>query len=145
VHYYLLDVNVPLTLIWSRHENQAEAQAWFRKAGHKARATNPLNQLGLLRLLTNSAVGRSSVNAVSALEVLEQATRNPGHPFWPPVKELPAMVRSLSGKVQGHRQWTDAVLLGRAAAREGALLTFDSGVRELGSRELGAHIHVLRT
>ncbi len=141
---YLLDVNVFFALLWPRHEHHAIAQAWFGRAGRDTWATNPLTQLGVLRLLTNPAVGRGSVNAITALEALEQATRHPGHEFWPLEGPLPALLRGVAGRVQGHRQWTDAILLAQAAGRGGALVTFDAGVRELASRDLAGHVHVLK-
>jgi predicted nucleic acid-binding protein len=67
---HLLDVNVLLALVWPRHESHAAAHAWFAKSGHKAWATSPLTQLGVLRLLTNPAVTQGTVSAAAALEAL---------------------------------------------------------------------------
>jgi len=39
---------------------------------------------------------------------------------------------ALASGFQGHRQWTDAVLLWQATERGGVLVTFDSGVKTLG-------------
>ena len=60
---YLLDVNVLLALLWPPFESHEAAHAWFVKSGRHAWATNPLTQLGVVRLLTNPSVMRGAVGA----------------------------------------------------------------------------------
>ena len=139
----LLDVNMLFALVWSHHENHAAAHAWFASSGHLGWATNALTQLGVLRLLTNTTVTNGTVDATSALAVVTEATRHPGHEFRPLNREscsnLPALARSL----QGHRQWTDAVLPSHAVSRKGVLVTFDKGLEALAGREFGSRVHTL--
>lgn len=52
----LVDVNVLLALLWPRHEGHLAAHAWFAKSGHRAWATNPLVEVGVLCLLTSPSV-----------------------------------------------------------------------------------------
>lgn len=141
---HLLDVNVFLALVWPRHTDHAAAHAWFGKSGHQGWATNPLTQLGLLRLLTNPAVTQGAVSAVTALELLAQAIHHPGHEFWPLDRELPPGLRTFSPRIIGHRQWADTLLLCHAAEHGGALVTFDAGIRELADRQLRRHLLVLK-
>lgn len=140
----LMDVNVLLALLWPRHESHSAAHAWFAKSGHRAWATNPLVQLGVLRLLTNPAVTHGAVSSVTALQVLSEATSQSGHEFWPLDREMPASLASLAGRVKGHRQWTDAVLLWQARSHDGVLVTFDSGVKQLAASEFGSHVLLLK-
>ena len=140
----LPDVNVLLALLWPGHEGNAAAHSWFAKSGQQAWATNPLTQLGLLRLLTNPAVTQGSVSAATALEVLSEATSHAGHEFWPLNREAPAGLKPVAARIQGHRQWTDALLLCHARERHGVLVTFDSGVKELASGELSDHVLLLK-
>ncbi|MGD0497719.1 MAG: TA system VapC family ribonuclease toxin [Bryobacteraceae bacterium] len=140
----LADVNVLLALVWPRHEGHAAAHAWFAKSGRRGWATNALTEIGLLRLLTNPAVTQGAVSAAAALEVLREATTHPGHEFWPLDRELPAGLKTVAGRIQGHRQWTDALLLQHAAQRDGILVTFDSGVKELAAGDLGGRVLVLK-
>jgi len=140
----LADVNVLLALLWPRHESHAAAHAWFLKSGHRAWATNPLTQLGVLRLLTNPAVTQGTVSALSALQVLSEMTSHVGHEFWPLDREPAAGLKLLAGRVRGHRQWTDALLLGQSADRDGVLVTFDSGVKELAGADFGDHLLLLK-
>ncbi len=141
---HLLDVNVFLALVWPRHADHAAAHAWFGKSGHQGWASNSLTQLGLLRLLTNPAVTQGAVSAATALELLAQATRHPGHEFWPLDRELPPGLRASAPRVLGHRQWADTLLLCHAAEHGGTLVTFDAGIRELAHRELRKHLLVLK-
>jgi len=141
---HLPDVNVLLALVWPRHESHAAAHAWFSKFGRQAWATNPLTQLGVLRLLTNPAVTQGAVSAATALAVLSEATSHAGHEFWPLDRPAPASLKPLASRLRGHQQWTDALLLCHAMQRRGVLVTFDSGVKELAAGELSAHVLLLK-
>jgi hypothetical protein len=141
---YLLDVNVLLALVWPRHESHDAAHAWVAKSGHKAWATSPLTQLGVLRLLTNPAITQGAVNAAAALEAVDEATRHEGHEFWPLDRNMTIGLKELTARLQGHRQWTDAVLLWQAAEHGGVLATFDSGVKALASRDAGGRVLILK-
>lgn len=98
-----------------------------------------------LRLLTNPTVTQGAVSAVTALEVLKEATSHPGHEFWPLDHELPAGLKALAAKVRGHQQWTDALLLWQATERDGILVTFDAGVKDLATGELRGHLELLKS
>lgn len=141
----LVDVNLLLALVWPRHESHQTAHAWFAKSGQRAWATNPLTQLGVLRLLTNPQVTQGAVSANTALEVLREATGHPGHEFWPLDSPLPDSVQTLSARIRGHHQWTDAVLLGQAVQRDGVLVTLDAGVKTLAPAEFAAHVLLLKS
>lgn len=142
---YLLDVNVLFALLWSRHASHAAAHAWFSRSGHQAWATSPLTQLGVLRLLTNPAVTMGAVRAPAALDVLQEAASHPRHEFWALGRGFPAGLKPFANRVRGHRQWPDLVLLWQAAERDGVLVTFDSGVRDLAATDLGAHVLLLES
>lgn len=51
---------------------------------------------------------------------------------------------AVAQRVQGHRQWTDAVLLWHAAERDGVLATFYSGMKQLASRDFGGRVLLLK-
>jgi toxin-antitoxin system PIN domain toxin len=141
---HLLDVNVLFALLWPRHEGHSSAHAWFAKAGRRAWATNPLTQLGVLRLLTNPAVTQGALSAARALEVVAQAMLDEGHEFWPLDQAMAAGLTAVAQRVQGHRQWTDAVLLWHVAERDGVLTTFDSGVKQLAGHEFSGRVLLLK-
>jgi hypothetical protein len=141
---HLPDVNVLLALLWPRHECHAAAHAWFAKSGQHAWATNVLTQLGVVRLLTNPTLTKGAVSAVAALGVLSEATTHAGHEFWSLDHEIPTGLTPLAAKIRGHQQWTDALLLWQAMQRDGVLVTFDSGIKELATGELSGHLWLLK-
>ena len=141
---HLPDVNVLFALVWPRHEAHAAAHSWFSKSGHQAWATNPLTQLGVLRLLTNPAVTQGSVSAATALAVVAEATHHAGHEFWPLHHDVAPALKPLSPRLRGHGQWTDALLLVQAMEQRGVLVTFDSGVKELAAGRLADHVLILK-
>jgi len=140
----LLDVNVLLALLWPRHQGHSAAHAWFARSGQRAWATSPLTQLGVLRLLTNPAVTQGAVNATTALVVLTEATRHAGHEYWPLNGDVCAGLKSVTARLQGHQQWTDAALLWQAIEHKGVLVTFDAGIKKLADREQGGLVLVLK-
>ena len=141
---HLLDVNVLLALVWPRHESHGAAHAWFARSGHKAWATSPLTQIGVFRLLTNPAVTQGAVSAAGALEAVTEATRHEGHEFWPLDRGMTIGLKALAARLEGHRQWTEAVLLWQATERGGVLVSFDSGVRALASRDAANRVVILK-
>jgi uncharacterized protein len=142
---HLPDVNVLLALVWPRHESHAAAHEWFQKFGRHAWATNALTQLGVLRLLTNPAVTQGAVSAATALRVVREATQHAGHEYWPLDREILSGLELIAPRLTGHRQWTDAMLLGLARKRDGIFVTFDSGVKELAVAELKNCLLVLKS
>jgi len=141
---YLLDVNVLLALIWPRHVGYGAAHAWFARTGHKAWATNPLTQLGVLRLLTNPAITQGVVSPPSAREAVHEATRHPAHEFWPMQSEPAVSLKEMAGRLHGHQQWADACLLVHAMEHSGVLVTFDAGIAAFAKREAQAQVVLLK-
>ena len=141
---HLLDVNVLLALVWPRHEHHPAAHRWFEKSGRRAWATNSITQLGVLRLLTNPAVTHRAVGAATAFEVLSRAIRHEGHEFWSLDNNIVPCLEAFVRRIQGHQQWADAALLSHAAAREGVLVSFDTGLKSLAGREFGDSLLLLK-
>jgi toxin-antitoxin system PIN domain toxin len=140
---WLVDVNVLFALLWPRHVHHGAATEWFATQGNRGWATNPITELGVLRLLTNPAVTRSAVNAATALRVLAEATAHPNHEFWSLDRSIAVMIGASGGGVSGHRQWTDAVLLTQAFQRKGRLVTFDAGIESVADAATRGHLTVL--
>lgn len=140
----LPDVNVLLALLWPRHEAHAAAQRWFETQGSRAWATSPLTELGVLRLLTNPLITQGAVTSSAALSVVTEFTTHKGHEFWPLERKTMLGISAFVGRIRGYRQWTDAALLAQAAARDGVLVTFDSGLKELAPRDSQDRVLLLK-
>lgn len=83
-----------------------------------------------MRALTNPVVAKRAVTIENALEVLSHVVALAGHRFLQEDigfehADVPA------SRLRGHRQVTDAYLLGIAIRNSGRLVTFDRGLRDL--------------
>jgi toxin-antitoxin system PIN domain toxin len=141
---HLADVNVLLALLWPRHVHHAAAQAWFAAQGHRGWATNPVTQLGVIRLLTNPAVTKDAVNGRTALSTLALATGHPKHHFWPLDQPVTSLLAGAGSSVTGYRQWTDLFLLRQAVEKKGKLITFDAGLASVSDKESRASLLILK-
>lgn len=127
----LLDVNVLIALAWPNHVHHEIAHRWFAASARKAWATCPLTQLAFVRISSNPAIVAAAVSPREALRLMAEVTARPGHEFWPDAVELTGVAEFSSAALVGHRQVTDAYLLGLARSRGGRLATFDRGVADL--------------
>jgi toxin-antitoxin system PIN domain toxin len=123
----LLDANLLVALTVDSHIHHLAARRWFAQLSAPF-ATCPITQGSLLRL-------RMSLGASATFEdaqaILRAVVSHPRHIFWPDslgYAELPAR------GIQGHRQVTDAYLVGLARHHRGLLATFDRGLAALHSR-----------
>jgi len=126
----LLDVNVLIALIWPEHQFHRQAFSWFDRNARHGWATCPITQMGFVRMLSSSPI-REAPTVSEALKLLELNLEHPDHEFWADeIGILPAI--NLTGAIlQGHRQITDAYLLGLAVRHKGKLATFDRSIATL--------------
>ena len=115
---YLLDANVLIALTVEEHEHHERSRAWA--ASVERFATCPIVEGALVRFLL-----RLGESATTAAEVVRRIHEMAACDFW---------VDSISysdvdlGHVVGHRQVTDAYLVGLARANAATLATLDEGL-----------------
>lgn len=124
----LLDLNVLLALAWPNHVHHRAAHAWFRDRSEEKFATCPLTQCGFVRLSSNPAFTPDAVSPQEALDLLGRITRMDRHAFWPDDLDLTGPESVPASLLLGHRQVTDAYLIGLAIQHRGRFATFDRGV-----------------
>lgn len=131
---YLLDVNILVALFWRGHQHHDKAKDWFFPRAAKRWRTCPITQAGFVRLLGNPKAVQGGPSPEDARELLRQNIQQPGHEFWR--ADLPfEKAASLAGiRLRGHRQVTDAYLLGLAIHHGGKLATMDEGLAASNSR-----------
>jgi toxin-antitoxin system PIN domain toxin len=122
---YLLDVNVLIALVDPAHVQHDEVHEWFARVGHKAFATCPITENGLLRIVGHpkypSSPGPPNVVASSL-----SAIRNlPGHAFWTDSVSLVDNASVDSSLLSSHSRVTDSYLLALARENKGKLATMD--------------------
>lgn len=125
---FLLDVNLLIALLWAQHEHHTAAQRWFAEASRQGWATCNVTQLGFVRIVTNPAFSPDAIRAGQAVAVLETNLEHPSHRFWEDRWGASALLAPFLPRLMGHRQVTDAYLLGLALKHGGRLATFDRGV-----------------
>jgi uncharacterized protein len=131
VSAYLLDVNVLVALVWPAHEFHDIVEDWFGRHSRKGWATCPFTQAGIVRILSTPAFSREAVSPHEALVVLADAISHRHHEFWSGTLGLDRAIAPFRDRVVGHRQVTDAYLLGMAIHKGGTLVTLDRGIAAL--------------
>lgn len=122
---YLLDVNVLIALLDEEHIHHSVVAEWFDTPGLQW-ALCPFTEAGLLRHMTRPNIGDLSMEEATAM--LAQLARQPGYHYQPISADWPTLCGDFFKRIFGHRQITDAYLLG-LAVREGMVLaTFDRAV-----------------
>ena len=125
---WLLDANLLIALTQQAHIHHAEAHAWFVRQPDRLWATCALTQLAFVRLTSNPQVVGEGITPEQAMQALAAMTTNPQHAYWHDSPEPLAMATLNSAALVGHRQVTDAYLLGLAAHQRQCLATLDRGL-----------------
>lgn len=128
---FLLDVNVLIALLWPAHEAHAEVQRWFSHTGRHGWATCPFTQTAFVTIISNPAFSPDAVTPHEAMGVLSSNLAHRYHRFWKADLAFGEAVAESRGRVVGHRQVTDAYLLGLAIHNNGKLATLDRAVLAL--------------
>lgn len=140
---FLLDLNVLLTLHDPLHPHYEPVSRWFAQRAARSFATCPITQSGLIRLLTRGLPGLEPFDSAEAREALSRVVRRPGHIFWPDAPSWLESTQPFLDRLQGHRQTTDAYLLGLALHNKGKLATLDQGIRHLAGPEFSHSVELI--
>jgi toxin-antitoxin system PIN domain toxin len=112
--------------MWPAHEAHSRAHHWFARNARQGWATCPFTQAGFVRVISNPAFSPHAVTVQEALALLVSNLMHRDHRFWP--DNLPLSKAAERFRLVGHRQVTDAYLLGLAAHHRGKLATLDQGL-----------------
>jgi toxin-antitoxin system PIN domain toxin len=127
----LPDVNVLVALLWERHVHHGEAVAWFgARAGPFA--TTSITQTGFVRVSSHPRLSGRPLAVADAVATLRTLCEHPHHRFLADDRGFVANPLVPHDVLIGHRQVTDAHLLGIARASDAVVVTFDRGCSELG-------------
>ncbi|WP_295850113.1 TA system VapC family ribonuclease toxin [uncultured Xylophilus sp.] len=110
---WLLDVNLLLALTWPHHLHHALARQWFLALPRRPWSSCAVTQLGFVRVSSNPSFAADAVPPPEALRLLARFCAQTDHlplPDLPPADLAPLHAPGLVG----HRQVTDAYLLGLA-------------------------------
>lgn len=122
---FLLDINVLIALIDPGHVQHNRAHEWFETKGHKAWATCPLTENGVLRIVGHPRYPNSPGSPAAVAELLVAFRALPGHAFWSDDVSLLDRQNVNASRLLDSAHVTDSYLLALARARNGQLASFD--------------------
>jgi toxin-antitoxin system PIN domain toxin len=122
---YLLDVNVLIALVDPAHVQHDGVHAWFGRVGHKAFATCPITENGLMRIVGHPKYPNSPGPPSTIASALLAIRALPGHQFWPDSISLVDSTLADASLLSSHSRVTDSYLLALARANKGQLATLD--------------------
>lgn len=128
---FLLDVNVLVALLWPAHEDHARVHDWFGAHARYGWATCPLTQAAFVRIVSNPAFSCDAVRPREAVDLLLANLMHSSHQFWADAISFADAVEPLRPKLLGHKQVTDAYLLGLVLHRQAKLATLDKAILSL--------------
>ena len=78
-----------------------------------------------------------------ALLALQEFVQRPQHIFLANTPPVSTLIKPIAHRLQGHRQITDAYLLGLAAHNKAKLATLDKGIIHLAGREFAEFVELI--
>jgi toxin-antitoxin system PIN domain toxin len=123
----LLDVNVLIALLDAGHVHHQCASQWLAQEIRHGWASCPLTQNGCLRIMSQPAYPQALPVAAVA-ERLARAATHAAHAFLPDDYSLLDTQQINWKQLMGHRQVTDAYLLGLAVRHRCRLVTLDARI-----------------
>jgi toxin-antitoxin system PIN domain toxin len=127
----LLDVSVLVALAWPNHVHHEVVRAWFRRNHRGGWATCSMTQTGFVHVSANTAFIPTAVSPREAVLLLAELTGLTGHRFWADDLQFVRSAHVDTDRLVGHRQVTDAHLLGLALRHNGRFATLDGKLRSL--------------
>lgn len=122
---FLLDVNVLIALVDPAHVGHDAAHRWFEEEGHRAWATCPLTENGVMRIVGHARYPGTPGSPAAIAPIVAQLRTLPGHVFWPDDISLVGTELVDAAQILTSAQVTDSYLLALAVAHGGRLATFD--------------------
>lgn len=123
----LLDVNVLIALLDADHLHHQRASTWLAENLEAGWASCAITQNGCVRIMSQPSYP-GSLPAARVADRLRDATATAHHRFIDDAPSLLDVERFDTGQLLGHRQVTDAWLLGLAVAHGLRFVTFDGHV-----------------
>jgi uncharacterized protein len=137
---HLLDVNVLVALLDEEHVHHRVVTEWFETPGLQW-VICPFTEASLLRYMTRPKIGDMSIE--EATRMLTELARQKGYHYQPISADWQTLCGPFFKRIFGHKQITDAYLLGLAVREELVLVTFDRAIAHMAG-EHGRHVLLLQ-
>jgi predicted nucleic acid-binding protein len=93
--------------------------------------------------VSNPAFSRDALSPEDAAALLAKNLEHAHHEFWGDTLPAPGALAGFESKLRGHQQVTDGYLLALAHQRQGALATFDRGLRSIAGRGWSSSLDIV--
>lgn len=142
----LLDLSVVLALAEPGTERNKKAREWLDRVGSHSCGICSLTERDFVRVFSNTAVRPQPDGMLFATAILQIWKGHSVFPCWPMPAELSwaDLTAPFAIRIYGHRQITDAYLLGLAIKENGVLVTFDRGLKYLAGAEFASNLLILQ-
>lgn len=124
----LLDVNVLVAIFDPTHTHHAIAHQWVDRNRKYGWSTCPITINGCVRILSNPRYPAAPLSPGEMAERLRNFCATSDHHFWADSVSLTDETIFRSTMITGHKNITDAYLLGLAVRNHGKLATFDKSI-----------------
>ena len=138
---YLPDVNILIALSDPEHTGHHSAVAWHQSIGSSRFFLCPVTEASFVRLMTTPLIGGESMS--SAILLLREIAALPNVAHLPVAPTWLELIEPLARRLVGHRQVTDALLLGLAIRNGAILVTLDRAVQALAGEAYAANLLTL--
>ena len=126
---YLLDVNILIALLDTKHIYHKKTEDWFFDIASKSWATCPITENGFLRIVTSPAYANVDASFKEALTRLNDLTKIGNHVFWEDEISFSSSKDLLPQYVIKSKEITDIYLILLAKKNKGKLATLDKKIR----------------
>jgi toxin-antitoxin system PIN domain toxin len=143
---FLLDVNILIALLDSRHVHNETAHRWAESLGKTFEwASCPIVENAFVRITSSPSYPNSLGSATAALAKLKENCAQTNHRFWPDDFSPRDIARQNDGAMLHSTQVTDCYLLALAVKRGGKLASFDRKIPAQLVRGGRNALHVVQT
>jgi len=137
---FLLDVNILVALFDPAHGHHRVVARWFSSPGLRG-GVCAFTEAGFLRVATSTPAGRRTL--AQATNIVRSFNNDPNFTYWPIRTSWTSLAEPFQGRLYGHQQVTDALLLGLAIRENGVLVTLDKAIGHLAGTKFSKHLLVL--
>jgi hypothetical protein len=120
---HLLDVSALIALIDSDHDAHERVHEWLRRHARYGWATCAITEIGFVRVISQPRY-RNPISSADAAARLTAACESKPHQYWP----CDVSLRTISTRLLGPSQVTDAYLLALCIAHDAKFATLDTAV-----------------
>jgi toxin-antitoxin system PIN domain toxin len=138
---YLPDVNVLIALSDPDHSGHHASLQWHQSIQSQTFLLCPITEAGFVRLKATQSVGGQSID--DAIALIEEISSLPNVAHLPVAPTWLELIRPLLPRLHGHRQITDALLLGLSIRHNAILVTLDRKIQALAGPQFKANLLTL--